>query len=118
MQLLNAFLILALFTTSSLIAEIRVSARFEPARVGAGKTSQYIVEIVETDDGKKPAAERITSLPIPSNGGLTLRNGRTSSTQSTRITNGISEYSNTQQLIIEAVSSTTGSFTIPAYIFE
>ena len=118
MQLLNAFLILALFTTSSLIAEIRVSARFEPARVGAGKTSQYIVEIVETDDSKKPAAERITSLPIPSNGGLTLRNGRTSSTQSTRITNGISEYSNTQQLIIEAVSSTTGSFTIPAYIFE
>ncbi|MFT6058989.1 MAG: hypothetical protein ACJAS5_000415, partial [Lentimonas sp.] len=28
------------------------------------------------------------------------------------------EYSNTQQLIIEAVSSTTGSFIIPAYIFE
>lgn len=118
MQLRNAFLILALFTASALIAEIRVSARFEPARVAAGRTSQYIVEIVETDDSKKPAAERITSLPIPSDGGLTLRNGRTSSSQSTRITNGMSEYSNTQQLIIEAVSPTTGSFTIPAYIFE
>jgi hypothetical protein len=118
MQLRNAFLILALFTTSALIAEIRVSARFEPARVAAGSKSQYIVEIVETDDSKEPTAERITSLPIPSNGGLTLRNGRTSSSQSTRITNGSREYSNTQQLIIEAVSSTTGSFTIPAYIFE
>jgi hypothetical protein len=118
MQLRNAFLILALFTTSALIAEIRVSARFEPARVAAGSTSQYIVEIVETDDSKEPTAERITSLPIPSDGGLTLRNGRTSSSQSTRITNGSREYSNTQQLIIEAVSSTTGSFIIPAYIFE
>ena len=118
MQLRNAFLIFALFTTSALIAEIRVSARFEPARVAVGSTSQYIVEIVETDDSKKPAAERITSLPIPSDGGLTLRNGRTSNSQSTRITNGVSEYSITQQLIIEAVSQTAGNFTIPAYIFE
>ena len=118
MQLRNAFLIFALFTTSALIAEIRVSARFEPARVAVGSTSQYIVEIVETDDSKKPAAERITSLPIPSDGGLTLRNGRTSNSQSTRITNGVSEYSITQQLIIDAVSQTAGNFTIPAYIFE
>ncbi len=118
MQLRNAFLIFALFTTSTLIAEIRVSARFEPARVAVGSTSQYIVEIVETDDSKKPAAERITSLPIPSEGGLTLRNGRTSNSQSTRITNGVSEYSITQQIIIEAVSQTAGNFTIPAYIFE
>tara|TARA_B110000093_G_C12965881_1_gene409614 strand:+ start:468 stop:2261 length:1794 start_codon:yes stop_codon:yes gene_type:complete len=118
MQLRNAFLILALFTTSTLIAEIRVSARFEPARVAVGSTAKYIVEIVETDDSKKPAAERITSLPIPSDGGLTLRNGRTSNSQSTRITNGVSEYSITQQLIIEAVSQTAGNFTIPAYIFE
>ena len=118
MQLRNAFLILALFTTSTLIAEIRVSARFEPARVAADSTSKYIVEIIETDKQTKPTAERITSLPIPSDGGLTLRNGHTSTSQSTRITNGVSEYSSTQQLIIEAVSSTVGSFTIPAYIFE
>lgn len=118
MHLRNAFLILTLFVSSTLLAEIRVSARFEPARVAAGSTSQYIVEIVETDNNKKPTAERITSLPIPSDGGLSLRNGRTSSGQSTRITNGSREYSNTQQLIIDAVSSTPGSFTIPAYIFE
>ncbi len=118
MHLRNAFLIFALFTTSTLLAEIRVNARFEPARVAAGGTSQYIVEIVETDDSKKPTAERITSLPIPSDGGLTLRNGHTSSSQSTRIINGVSEYSSIQQLIIDATASTPGSFTIPAYSFE
>ena len=118
MHLRNAFLILALFTTSTLIAEIRVSTRFEPARVPAGSTSKYIVEIVETDDSAMPTTEQITSLPIPSDGGLTLRNGRTSTGQSTRITNGIREYTSTQQLIIDAVSSSAGSFTIPAYIFE
>lgn len=118
MHLRNAFLIFALFTTSTLLAEIRVNARFEPARLAAGGTSQYIVEIVETDDSKKPTAERITSLPIPSDGGLTLRNGHTSSSQSTRIINGVSEYSSTQQLIIDATASTPGSFTIPAYSFE
>lgn len=118
MHLRNAFLIFALFTTSTLLAEIRVNARFEPARLAAGGTSQYIVEIVETDDSKKPTAERITSLPIPSDGGLTLRNGHTSSSQSTRIINGVSEYSSIQQLIIDATASTPGSFTIPAYSFE
>lgn len=104
--------------TSTLLAEIRVNARFEPARVAVGSTSRYIVEIVETDNQTKPTSERITSLPIPSDGGLTLRNGHTSTSQSTRITNGAREYSSTQQLIIDAVSSTAGNFTIPAYIFE
>ncbi len=114
----NAFLILAILATSALNAEIRVSTRFEPARVAAGSTSKYIVEIVETDDSTKPSTEHITSLPIPSDGGLTLRNGRTSSSQSTQITNGSRNYSSSQQLIIDAVSSTEGRFTIPAFIFE
>lgn len=118
MHLRTAFLLLTLWATSALTAEIHVSARFEPARVAAGSTSRYIVEIVETDDTKKPTPERITSLPIPSDGGLTLRNGRTSSSQSTQIINGSSNYSSTQQLIIDAVSPTEGTFTIPAYIFE
>lgn len=118
MHLRNAFLIFALWASSALHAEIHVSTRFEPPRVAAGSTSKYIVEIVESDDNKKPAPERITSLPIPSDGGLTLRNGRTSSSQSTQIINGAREYSSTQQLIIDAVSSTAGNFTIPGYIFE
>ena len=118
MQLRTAFLLFALFTTSTLIAEIRVSARFEPARVAVDSASKYILEIIETDKQTKPTAERITSLPIPSDGGLTLRNGHTSTSQSTRITNGVSEYSSTQQLIIEAVAPTVGNFTIPTYIFE
>ena len=118
MHLRNAFLLFAILTSSTLLAEIRVSARFEPTRVPTGSTSKYIVEIIETDKQTKPTAERITSLPIPSDGGLTLRNGHTSISQSTRIINGVSEYSSTQQLIIEAVASTTGSFTIPTYIFE
>ncbi|MBT4758553.1 MAG: protein BatD [Opitutae bacterium] len=119
MHLRNAFLILALFTTSTLLAEIRVSTRFEPARVPTGGTSKYIVEIIETDDSTMPKTERVTTLPIPQINTLTMRNGRIAAgSQRTQITNGVREYSNSQQLIIDAASSTEGSFTIPGYIFE
>jgi len=118
MHLRHVFLLFAIWAASALHAEIQVNTRFEPARVAAGNTSRYIVEIVESDNSAMPQSERITSLPIPSNGGLTLRNGHTSTSQSTQINNGRREYSSTQQLIIDAVSKTPGSYTIPAYIFE
>ncbi|MFQ3223881.1 MAG: hypothetical protein ACI8Z5_000120 [Lentimonas sp.] len=118
MHLRNAFLIFAIWATSALDAEIQVNARFEPARIAAGSTAKYIVKIVESDDNTKPSTERITSLPIPSDGGLTLRNGHTSTSQSTQIVNGKRNYSSTQQLIIDAVSKTPGNYTIPAYIFD
>ena len=118
MHLRHVFLIFAIWATSALNAEIQVNARFEPARVAAGSTSRYIVEIVESDTSAMPEPERITSLPIPSDGGLTLRNGHTSTSQSTQIVNGKRNYSSTQQLIIDAVSKTPSAYTIPAYIFE
>ena len=118
MHLRYAFLILAIWATSTLNAEIRVSTRFEPARVAAGSTARHIVEIVETDSSTMPSPQRITSLPNPSNGGFTRRNTRTFSAQSTQITNGYRNYSSTQQLIFDAVTSKAGSFTIPSYTFE
>ena len=118
MHLRNAFLILSIFAASALDAEIKVSTRFEPPRIAAGNTSKYIVEIVESDGSSMPSPERITSLPIPQSGGLTLRNGSISTGQQTRITNGVREFSSTQQLIIDAAVSEAGSYTIPAYIFE
>jgi hypothetical protein len=113
-----SFLLFALLAASLLKAEIQVSARFEPARVAAGNSSKYIVEIIESDSSSMPTPEPITSLPIPSDGGLTLRNGHTSTSKAVRAINGVSEYTTTQQLIIDAVASTPGNFTIPAYIFE
>jgi hypothetical protein len=104
--------------TAILQAEIRVHTRFEPPRVAVGSTSKYIVEIVETDNSNKPIVEPVKTLPIPSTGGLNLRNGRTSSSQSTKIINGARSYNSTQQLIIDAVAPESGSFSIPEFIFE
>jgi len=118
MLLRHAYLILSLFVAASLCAEINVSTRFEPPRIAVGQAAKYIVEIVESDGNSMPATERITSLPIPQSGGLTLRNGSISNSQQTRITNGKREYSSTLKLIIDAVVSKTGSYRIPTYGFE
>jgi len=118
MHLRNVILIFTLMVTAILQAEIRVHTRFEPPRVAVGSTSKYIVEIVETDNSIKPVVEPVTTLPIPSTGGLNLRNGRTSSSQSTKIINGARSYNSTQQLIIDAVAPESGSFSIPEFIFE
>lgn len=118
MHLRHALLFLPLCILAALNAEINVSTRFEPARIALGDTSRYIVEITETDSGSMPNPERVTSLPIPGSSGLTLRNGRTSSSQQTRIVNRQAQYTITQQLIIDATASKIGSYTIPAYEFE
>ena len=118
MHLRNVILIFTLMVTAILQAEIRVHTRFEPPRVAVGSTSKYIVEIVETDNSNKPIVEPVKTLPIPSTGGLNLRNGRTSSSQSTKIINGARSYNSTQQLIIDAVAPESGSFSIPEFIFE
>lgn len=118
MHLRNVLLIFTLMVTAILQAEIRVHTRFEPPRVAVGSTSKYIVEIIETDNSIKPVVEPVTRLPIPSTGGLNLRNGRTSSSQSTKIINGARSYNSTQQLIIDAVAPESGSFSIPEFIFE
>jgi hypothetical protein len=118
MLLRHASLILSLCAVSTLCAELTISTRFEPPRVAVGQTAKYIVEIQESDAQSMPKAERITALPIPQSGGLTLRNGNISTSQQTRIINGAREFSHTQQLMIDAIAPQAGSFRIPAYIFE
>lgn len=99
-------------------AEISVTAIFNPPRVALGDQAQYVVEITETDTKRQPEIERVTSLPIPQSGGLELTNGRTGSSQETRIINGAREYSVTQQLIIDANAPRVGSFILPSYVFQ
>lgn len=99
-------------------AEISVTAVFNPPRIAQGDTAQYIVEIKETSSQSQPNPESVNSLPIPQAGGLELRNGRTSTSQSTRIINGAAEYSVSQQLIIDAKASGVGRYAIPSYSFE
>ncbi len=111
------FILLA-FLAVCLHADITVNARFDPVRTNVGSTAKYVVEITETDVAKLPQIERITSLPIPEINGLMLRGGRTSTSQQTNIINGQAEYSVTQQLIIDAVASEVGSYTIPGYTLQ
>ena len=99
-------------------AEISVTAIFNPPRVALGDQAQYVVEITETDTKRQPEIERVTSLPIPQSGGLELTNGRTGSSQETRIINGAREYSVTQQLIIDTNAPRVGSFILPSYVFQ
>ena len=79
---------------------------------------QYIVEITASDTSGQPKLPPITSLPIPNNNGLKLRNGRNSSSSQTQIVNGKAEYRITQRAIIDAIPPSTGTFTIPAYQIE
>lgn len=101
--------------TAALHADIRINTRFNPAKVGLGNRSQYIVEIVETSTDRMPKPEGVNSLPIPIAGGLELTNGRTSSNSQTNFVNGRSTYTHTQSLIIDAKASKTGTFSIPGY---
>jgi len=101
-------------------AEISVTAIFNPPRVALGDKAQYVIEIKETDTSRQPEIERVTSLHIPQLGGLelnsNLRYGGTSRQAS--IINGTSEYSVTQELIIDANAPRVGTFTLPTYDFQ
>ncbi len=99
-------------------AEITVTAVFNPPRIAQGDTAQYVVEIRETSSQRQPTPDAVNNLPIPQAGGLELRNGRTSTSQQTRIINGVAEYSVSQQLIIDAKASGLGRYSIPSYTFE
>ncbi|PXA04916.1 hypothetical protein DDZ13_02830 [Coraliomargarita sinensis] len=118
MRLLSIFTIILATFPAALLAEIQVTARFNPPRIALGDRTQYVIEVSETSDRSQPEVERITSLPIPESNKLELRNGRTSKSQQTRIVNGAAEYSVTQSLIIDASAPGVGDFTIPAYTFE
>jgi hypothetical protein len=118
MRITSIALLFFLIVQNTLLAEITVSARFNPPRIAMGDRAQYIVEISETDSSGQPQAERVTSLPIPTSGGLNLANGRTSSSQQTRIINGAAQYTVTQSLIIDASPPSVGRFTIPGFAFE
>lgn len=101
-----------------LMAEITVTADFNPARIALGDRARYLVTIKETSDRTQPEVERVTSLPIPNSAGLRLSNGRTSSSQQTQIRSGAAEYNVTQTLIIDADATSVGSYTIPAFSFN
>ncbi|MGJ8650601.1 MAG: BatD family protein [Opitutaceae bacterium] len=109
--------ILILLATHAAQAEITVSTSFQPARIALGDTAQYIVAIAETSSSEKPTPERMTSLPISQSGGLTLRNGRVTNSQQSRIVNTSVTHTVTQNLIIEATAPRVGNFTIPSYRF-
>lgn len=118
MRYISIFLTLLLAGHSCLLAEVQITARFNPPRIALGDQAQYIVEITETDNSKQPEVEKIASLPIPQSEELKFRNGRTTSSRQTSIINGATEYRVTQNLIIDALPASTGKFVIPAFIFE
>lgn len=96
-------------------AALSVQTRFSQPRVALGNPVQYIVEITASDSSEQPKLKPITSLPIPNQNGLKLRNGRNTSSSQTNIVNGKAEYRITQTAIIDIVPPSTGTFTIPAY---
>ena len=111
-------ILLSVITGTSLLAEVQVRARFEPSRVAIGNTSRYVIEVTTTNTNSQPGNQRITELPVPPVGGLTLRNIQTSSEQHVSLINGQATYSITQKLTVDAIPQRTGSFTIPAYTLE
>ena len=115
MRFISISLIISLVIQPLLLAEVEVSARFNPPRIALGDSSQYIVEITERSTDRRPEVERIDALPIPDGHELRLSNGRTSSGQRTRIINGTAEYSVTQSLLIDANAPRAGTFTLPGY---
>lgn len=118
MPLLRIVIIFFILLQSALLAEVEVTARFNPPRIALGDPSTYTVEVTERSTSSKPQMDRITTLPIPDAHGLTLRNGRTSSSQQTRLINGNAEYSVTQSLLIEATAPEVGRFQIPGYVID
>lgn len=117
MRLLSLFSIILISLPSALVAEVEVSARFNPPRIATGDQAQYVVEVTESGRGQLDI-ERISSLEIPQPDGLNLRNLRNSNSQQTRIINGTMERSVTQRLIIDASPPQEGDYTIPAYSFD
>ena len=119
MNLRNLIAILLLWTSAGLHADIEVLARFEPSRIAVGGSSQYVVEVIDSSkDTVDSSIEQISSIPVPSVNGITLRNGRTSTSQQTSIINGLAEHKVTQQIVIDAIPAKTGTYTIPSYTFE
>lgn len=118
MHRLKLTYILLCFLALTASAKTSVTTIFNPPRIALGDKAQYIVEIKETSDSRKPEVERVTSLPIQQSGGLELSNGRISSSSQTSIINGAVEHSVTQQLIIDAKPPRVGTFTIPTYVFQ
>lgn len=106
------------FIVITAIAEVSVTATFDPPRITQGGTAKYIVQITETSAQQLPKPESVNSLPIPQSGGLDLRYRRTSTSQQSRSINGAAEYSVTRQLIIDARASGVGRYSIPSYTFE
>ncbi len=107
--------LLLLCSAQCVFAGLTVKTRFSQPRVALGNPVQYIVEITASDTSKQPKLKPITSLPIPSNNELKLRNGRNSSSSQTQIVNGKAEYRITQTAIIDVAPPSTGTFTIPTY---
>ena len=111
---------ITLFFVTALLAPaaVTITAEFQPATVMLGDTAKYVVSVKETSESGMPEIERITSLPIPQSGGLSLQNGRIETPKQERITiNFRTEYALTQNLVIEAVPPQIGNFTIPSYVF-
>lgn len=98
-------------------AAVTVAARFNPATVALGDKAQYTISIKQTSKQGRPETQPITSLPIPQTGGLTLTNGRVSTSQQTTIVNFETEHSVTQTVIIEASAPRIGTYTVPSFTF-
>lgn len=114
----SAYILFLLFAGLVAHAAVTVTAQFQPKVIPLGDKAQYVVSIKETSSSGRPETERITSLPIPQSGGLSLRNGRVSNSQQSAFINGKAEHSITQNLIIEASAPRVGNFTIPSYTFS
>jgi hypothetical protein len=112
-------LLIICLTAFTANAEVTVTATFNPPRVMRGDKARYIIEIKESSDSTRPSIQEVDSLPIPGVDGLELSNGRTSvGGQQFTIINGVTKYSVSQKLMIDAKASKTGRYTIPAYVFQ
>lgn len=118
MQSSFRLLLVILLAANALIAEISIQTRFSQPTVALGYPVQYIVEITASDSRQQPTLPAITSLPITDTAGLSLRNGRTSSSSNTQFINGQAEYRVTRSAILDVTPEKIGSYTIPAFNFE
>lgn len=114
----NKITLLLLLACSQLHAGVEVLSRFEPPRVAVGNTARYVVEVIDSDTDAFASAEQVTALPIPPINGITFRNARTSTSQHTSIINGRAEYSVTQQITVDAIPSSTGTYAVSDYFID
>ena len=54
MQLIRTFILSQILLQSILLADVQVTARFNPPRIAMGDQSQYIVEVTERNTSSKP----------------------------------------------------------------